>query len=64
MLWYEDEQWSGYINIHLERRGTYKGIKVRIGRAPEECLRRALRSEQRALFQARLPAVYERFSDG
>ncbi|HEX7114915.1 MAG TPA: hypothetical protein VF193_07270 [Steroidobacter sp.] len=64
MLCYEDDdQWS-YINVHLRpREREPRRIGARFGRPPEECRRRALRSEQVTFFRDRLPEIYKRFSD-
>lgn len=65
MLCYEDDEWRGYINVHLAPRGPEPTrVAARFGRCPEECRRRFLRPEQHSFFREHLPVVYRRFADG
>jgi hypothetical protein len=66
MLCYEDDRRWAYINIHLVppepiRLGPVTRIRMRFGRAPEECRRRFLQPEQHDFFREHLPDVYARF---
>jgi hypothetical protein len=64
MLYYEDDRRVSYINVHLALRDPQpERVGAHFGRAPEECRRRYLRSEQVEFFRDRLPAVFVRFSD-
>ena len=54
--WYEEDQEHSYIDIRLA-----PGQSTKYRRAPEECRRRCLRSDQLAFFRDQLPEVFKRF---
>lgn len=73
-LFYEDEDWHGWINPaplpiappeRIDADGTSTSwVRTSWGRPPEECWARALRGEQRRFFKTHLPELLPRFKGG